>query len=500
MSKNPPEERLTAPRRGLLPYLITAAAIVASYVLFTLLLRLNEGAVRALMLTGLAACALIALIRLLPKRNLSKAETLTVILIAAGIVMRIGYTLYTSFRIRGHDIGAYDQTGHFAYMYQIFSTGTLPQTNEYQFYHPPLTHIVQALVVKVFSWFQPGAGVDALFEAAKIVPCFASCALLWVCRSICRETKLSGRATALALAVVAFQPTFYIFSASVNNDPLMLLFFMIAVLYTIRWYYAPTMKNILLTALAIGLGMMTKLSAAAVALFTAPVFIAVFVKAWRERRAGRIFGQFAAFAAVCAPLGLWYPIRNYIKFDQAFGHVYTLSTTSKLYCGNHSFVQRFLSFPTDQILSPLYCQPYGDYNLWIYTLKCSLFGEFSFDWTEWMAKLLIASNLALILVSLAAMVYVMIRCREVNKFARFGLFWLWLVQIASFVVFNLRFPFGCTMDFRYIVPTVITGAIYAGIALDHLKNKGKVPGSILFGVGVAAIVLFGAASVLFYAA
>ena len=246
------------------------------------------------MLAGVAVCGILAFIRSISKKNLSKTETLIVFIIAAGIVMRVGYMLYTPFRMRGHDIGGYDQTGHFAYMYQIFSTGTLPQTNAYQFYHPPFAHIVQALVVKVFSWFQPGADVNVLFEAAKIVPCFTSCAVLWVCRSICRETKLSGRATALALAVVAFQPTFYIYSASVNNDPLMLLLFMIAVLYTIRWYYAPTIKNILFTALAIGLGMMTKLSAATVALFTAPVFLAVFVKRWRGGASRPIMGQFAA--------------------------------------------------------------------------------------------------------------------------------------------------------------------------------------------------------------
>jgi 4-amino-4-deoxy-L-arabinose transferase-like glycosyltransferase len=456
--------------------------------------------VRALMLAGLALCGAWLLWRSLYKKCTSKTEALIVILIAAGIVMRIGYMLYTSFATRGHDIGAYDGEGHYAYMYQLFSTGTLPQTNHYQFYHPPFEHIVQALVVKVFSWFRPGAELTSLFEAAKLVPCFASCAVLWVTRSLCRAMDLKPRATALAVAVVAFQPTFYIFSSSVNNDPLMVLFFMIAVLYTIRWYYAPTIKNILLIALAIGLGMMTKLSAASVAFFTAPVFLAVFVKAVKERKAGRIIGQFAAFLGVCAPLGLWYPLRNYLKFNQGFGQVYTISQTSKLYCGNKSFVSRFLSFPLDQVTTPLYCQPYGDYNIWIYTLKCSIFGEFSFKWPGALAALLIVANLIVILVSLAAMIYVMVRGKEVNPFARYGLFWLWIVQMASFIVFNMRFPFGCTMDFRYIVPTMIVGAIYIGIALDRIKAKNKVIANGLFYIGVATVALFGLASVLFYAA
>lgn len=485
---------------GFRPYIITAAAIVAAYVLFALLLNFGQAAVRGLMLGGLGLCGLWLLWRTLSKKCASKTEALIAALIAAGIVMRVGYMLYTSFMARGHDIGGTDGTGHYAYMYQIFANGTLPQTNEYQFYHPPLTHILQAAVVKVFSWFRPNAEMNSLFEAAKLVPCFASAATLIVTRSLCRAMEVKPRATALAVAVVAFQPTFYIFSSSVNNDSLMVLFYMAAVLYTIRWYSAPTMKNILMIALAIGLGMMTKLSAASVAFFTGPVFLAVFIKFFKEGRAGRIFGQFAAFLGVCAPLGLWYPVRNYIKFGQQFGHVFTISSTSELYCGDKSFVSRFLSFPPDQILTPLYCQPYGDYHLWIYTLKCSIFGEFSFNWPDAFAALLIAANLILILVSIAAMIYVIIRGKEVNAFARYGLFWLWLIQMVSFVVFNIRFPFGCTMDFRYIVPTVIVGAIYIGIALDRIKAKNKAVANGIFCIGVAAVALFGLASVLFYAA
>jgi|AGTN01.2.fsa_nt_gi hypothetical protein len=499
MNKNP-ERALKTPAAGLRPYLVTAAVIVLSYILFSLILGVGESVARALMISGVLLCAVFFVVGCVSKRGASKTEALITALIAAGMVMRVGYMLYTSFTQRGHDIGAFDKTGHFAYMYQLFSAGTLPQSNEYQFYHPPFAHIVQALVVKVFSWFQPGADLTALFQAAKIVPCFASCALLVVVRSLCRETKLSGRATALAIAVVAFQPTFYIFSASVNNDPLMLLFFMIAVLYTIRWYDSPTMKNILVIALSIGLSMMTKLSGGMAALFTAPVFLMVLAKRWREKNAGAIFGQFAAFAGVCVPLGLWYPVRNLLRFDQAIGHVFTLSPASELYSGDYSFAQRFLSFPAGHLINPLYCEPYGDYNLWLYTLKCSVFGEFKFDWPEALAALLIVANLIVILVSLAAMVYVMLRCRETNKFIRFGLFWIWAVQLASFVLFNLQFPFGCTMDFRYIVPTAIVGAIYTGVALDHIKNKHKFASDALFIAGCAAIALFGVASVLFYAA
>ena len=495
MSKNPDAKNS---RTGIRPYLLTALAVAVSYTVLELGLGLGEDVVKALMLAGVILCSVYYFVRQSRFKTNSKTETLIIAIIAAGMVMRIGYMLYTPFTMRGHDIGTFDDDGHFGYMYQIFSTGTLPQTNTYQFYHPPFEHIVQALVVKVFSWFQGTDNLTALFEASKIVPCFASCAMLWVGRSLCREMKLPPGATAIALAVFAFHPAFFILSASINNDSLMLLFFLTAVLYTIRWYYAPTMKNILVIALAIGLAMMTKLSGGMAALFTAPVFIAVFIKKLREKQVKGIIGQFAAFAGVCAPLGLWYPVRNMILFDQPLGYI--TSVTSALYCGDVPLTQRFLSFPLDQLLSPLYCHPYDDYNIWLYTVKCSVFGEFSFDGLDTFAAILIIANLALMVVSLAAMVYVMIRGKGVNLFARFGLFWIWLVQMGSFIVFNLKYPMGCTMDFRYIIPTAIIGAIYIGIALNHIKGKHKAVGTGVFGAGVAAVALFCVASILFYAA
>jgi len=494
MSRNP--DGLKASFAGMRPYVYSASAVVLSYIVFSLLLKAGEAAARALMLAGVLLCGVYYVVRSRGQNSGSRAEKLITALIMAGMVMRIGYMLYTSFMMRGHDIGAPDDDGHFGYMYQLFANGKLPQTNTYQFYHPPLAHILHVLVVRVFSWFQGTDDLTVLFEAAKIVPCFAACAMLWVFRSLCREMRLPPRATAVAVAVAAFHPTFFIMSASVNNDPLMLLFFLIAILYTIRWYRRPTMKNILMIALAIGLSMMTKLSGGMAALFAAPVFLIVLVRRLRKRQAGPLIGQFAAFAGVCVPLGLWYPVRNLILFNQPLGYITEVSPA--LYVGDVPLMRRFLSFPLDQIFNPLYCRPYEDYNIWLYTLKCSLFGEFSFAGRDTFAAILIAANLVLIPVSLAAMLYILARGREVNRFARLGLLWIWLTQMVSFILFNLEYPMGCTMDFRYIVPTVFTGAAFVGIALDRIKNKAGVWRKVLYYAGAAAVAFFCAASVLFY--
>jgi hypothetical protein len=119
-----------------------------------------------------------------------------------------------------------------------------------------------------------------------------------------------------------------------------------------------------------------------------------------------------------------------------------------------------------------------------------VFGEYSFDRDETLAAVLLAINAIMIVVSLAAMVYVMVRCREVNMFARLGLFFIWLIQIVFFIIFNIKYPQVCTMDFRYMIPTVIVGAIYTGIALDHLKDKGSHAARWLFYIGCVMVGLF----------
>ncbi len=47
----------------------------------------------------------------------------------------------------------------------------------------------------------------------------------------------------------------------------------------------------------------------------------------------------------------------------------------------------------------------------------------------------------------------------------------WLVQMVFFVVFNLKYPFSCTMDFRYIVPTALLGSIFIASASRNLPGE-----------------------------
>ena len=36
---------------------------------------------------------------------------------------------------------------------------------------------------------------------------------------------------------------------------------------------------------------------------------------------------------------------------------------------------------------------------------------------------------------------------------------------------NIKLPYGCTMDFRYMVPTIFAGAIFVGFELENMRKK-----------------------------
>ncbi len=431
-----------------------------------------DGDARAGIVMALLLFVLVVTTLFITFRRRMTCEKLIFIVILAGLLLRFGYMLYTPFFIRGHDVNNLGGYGHLEYLNHLFRLEGLPASNGGQFYHPPFAHIAGAVVAKLYALLTGEKNLDTIFESAKLIPCFSSGALLVACHRLFGEFGFSKRAKLIALTLIAFHPTFIILSASINNDMLMIFFFTTAFLYTIRWYKNPTYKNILLLALSIGCAMSTKFSGALVAFFTAAIFLIVLIRKFRDKDAVRVIYQFTAFAAVCIPLGLWYHIRNLRLFGQALGYVARIPPESSLYVGDISFVERFLTISLPRMLGNVYCNPYDDFNIWEYTVKCALFGEYTFsEKHDVFAVILIISSLLLIVFSLGAMVWLLFFDRSKNKLAVLSLTALWALLMASFVFFNIRYPFGCTMDFRYIVPTVITGAAFLGLLSDKLVSS-----------------------------
>ena len=387
-------------------------------------------------------------------------------LIVAGLILRIGYMLYTTAFIRGHDLGeaSIDGRGHASYILILLDSHKLPQDYRTQHYQQPFYYVVAAAVSWVLNTLR-GTADDPrqLIEGAKPVSCFASCAVLLMLPALCKELKLPDKAVPIAVAVIAFFPNFFLLAGRVGPDALSILLMMLAFLYTLRWFRTPTWKLTILLALLYGLAISTKISCAVFAVFTGILMLVRLVRAKRQKQAGPLVCKLCVFGAISLPLGMWYSIRNLVRFGQPIGYVLRMSESSDLYCGDRSFVHRFLSFSFKELFRTPYGNAFKDSNYPLYLLKTSMFGEFRYDISPVIPSMLLFVNILLATATVASLFYV-IGWSKLPRLTRFGMTGLWILLYLSSISFNITYPFGCTMDFRYIVPTAVFGAICLGIA------------------------------------
>ena len=83
---------------------------------------------------------------------------------------------------------------------------------------------------------------------------------------------------------------------------------------------------------------------------------------------------FVFFGCISLPIGLWYPIRNYLKFYQPILYIMDVNNAD-LYVGNNSLISRLTLFSSE--IFKIYCDPWVDFNIPTFLAKCSLFEEYS---------------------------------------------------------------------------------------------------------------------------
>ncbi|MDR1563577.1 MAG: glycosyltransferase family 39 protein [Oscillospiraceae bacterium] len=390
------------------------------------------------------------------------------IIITFGFILRLCYVLYTKGTSRQHDFMG--EHGHLHYMVDIADTGALPLTNDYQYYHPPLVHLLGAPLV--WLCLTLNLNKNLIIELLQVLPLLFSSLTMLAFYRIIKRLHLSERVRIAVLALAILHPFNLILCGMINNDCLMWLFFIHAILYLMIWYEKATMKNTAILALCVGLGMMSKLSAG----FIAPACIFIFacklipaIKAKNGLEIKAIVKKGLCFSGISIPIGLWYPIRNYILFNQSFNYVPHFNTGIR-YHGDVPILQRFaLDFRN---LFPYVFQSFEDTNDWVTFLKTSLFDEQMYQEINTSAIILTVLNLILITASLFSIAYVLLKDRKASK----RLFYIvlagiWALLFVSHVIFMVQYPNLSTPSYRYSYPTAFIGAVFIGRAAQLLSGK-----------------------------
>lgn len=461
---------------------------------------------------------------------------LVALLFLLALAARLCYILLITIRENQHDTYWFAYTGvnhgHTGYIRYLLEEGRLPGEEVLtrgMFYHPPLHHIVCALWLR----FQTAVGIpfDVAAENLQILTLFYSMVALYASYRVMKLIGLRGMPLLVPLCLLAFHPTFFLLSGSINNDCMSVMFCLLAVWAMLAWLKNPTFPRILALALCIGCAMFAKLAAGVIAPAVAVLFLVRFfkTKGWKWQGKGRLLLQFALFGAVCIPLGIGWQVRNYLLYQLPVTYVPQLSDKLLQYLGNYPVWTRFFDFGSLSAFGvfPMCTGEYGaeafEHCIPLAVQKMALFGEYGY-WTQVPAydaigTLLFYVNAVLITGSLAGTVTCIVsffrtqfrRAAEAispggaffaqNGVGRLPLLFLllyWLSLLGSYVRFCFAYPHFCSMDFRYIVPTLLIGAVFLGVTLRRLGEHFGRFATLLRAVLLCSAAAFCVCSLLLY--
>ena len=450
------------------------------------------------------------------------------VLFLLAFAARLVYVLDISILVNQHDTRSfsvlennYGHTGYIRYLLEEMHLPDFDVRGKSQFYHPPLHHIICAIWIKIQTSL--GLSFEDATENLQILTLFYSMVSLYAVKKILDLFEVKGLPYYAAFSLVAFHPTFFLLAGSINNDGLSIMFAFLAAYSAIAWYRNPTWPRILAVAVCIGLSMCSKLATGVIAPAVAFLFLLRLVQDKGIRNKGKRIGQYALFGVICIPLGIGWQIRNFIQYGVPLTYVPRLSDQADQYLGNYTVAERFLDFRSlvDFGVFPARTgqqeAEYFEHNIPLGALKSSLFGEYSV-WKPKESLNILATVLFWIAVALTVISVVfalcmlirMIRKKSDDFAAEYGmapgesLFFIiyTLTIMGSYTLFCFSYPHFCSMDFRYVVPLLLIGAVILGVSTNRLHQKKYGKGGRLGRLAVGAVsgltVVFSAVSVILY--
>ena len=448
--------------------------------------------------TCILAMVLVYIVLMFVYTNKKVTEDTVFLILLAGICIRVIYVVLMQVHLYQNDPGtlAPNYGGHLGYIYHFYSKSTLPTTDPRwydQFYHPPLHHMLAAAWLKINNLIRksPG-GIDELLQSLTL---FYGCLTLGFLNKIGIKLKISCKGRCIALGFASFLPFGIMMSGAINNDGLMLLFDVMAIYFTLKWFEEPTLKNILLIAITIGCAMMSKLSGGLIA---PAIAIVMLMKVLKDREHFKQYmKQFLCFALVAFPLGLWYPIKNLIQYGVPITYIPRLRSNTAQYIGDYGVIQRL--FDASGQFYPLYAgfdniKAGIAYNIPISIVKFLMFGEGTYylqnNVVEHLGTWAFYFTMILLVLALVGMV-IWLFGRQTELHARLLVLFSVLVILISHLKFCFDYPFVCTMHVRYIMlPVYFFFLGFGGFFSEREERRGSaLVGKVFMGLTLIYMVL-----------
>ena len=405
-------------------------------------------------------------------------ETILGLILFGGLLLRSYYVLAARYDITIHDIGSFKGlttedtgVGHFGYIDYIYKNHALPDFDpreRWSFYNPPGFYILAAIVLGISQIFH--VPEPMCYETIQVITlCFSNLTVWTGCR-ILKEFFIKDKWLLLLTALLSFHPFFAVMAVTLTTDCMAMYFMILAVWYTIRWQNEPGLRKIIVIALAIGIGMFTKLNTGLLAFAIGAVFIYVFFKNRKEWKT--YFVQFFVFAVICVPIGLFNPIRNKINYDIPFTFVQQVDRGDWKFMADATPFSLFGFPPLGQIsYGFITFDPAQDKNAWIQVLKTACFDELRPDLGNSLfgACALVLLWLGILLVVLMNSAFVWSICKKHIMKTELKLLCAisYVTLLVSYMSFCMKEPFTFTMEYRYISISLLFPVIGAALWLQN---------------------------------
>lgn len=338
---------------------------------------------------------------------------------------------------------------HINYIMQLYTYNSLPNKIIGQFYHPPLNHFIMSTWLKIADNIFENASTR--FESMQFITLMYSIVILVALYKLLEELNVEDKNKIFPMLLFAFYPIYIFLSGSLNNDELVIMFSILALLYIVKWEKNSTMKNAIIIALCIGLGLMTKTSIAVVAIPTVYVYFKKLGKFVKEDKSIKdLLVQLLVFSIISITLGLWFQVRSLANGLYTLG---IIEPYDYLSIADQSIWARF-GIPNILNLSEV--------NVWSYLIYSSL--NFVVTGRNTIYNLIMG---ILVIVLVIYTIYFIIKNKCKNKILLITFISWWI----SYFYLNISMPYTCSMHSRYMLVPISIGILYLGLGIQEEKNK-----------------------------
>ena len=318
--------------------------------------------------------------------------------------------------------------------------------------------------------------MDLSFETIKIFQAMIGFWIYFFTYKIFERLGLKKWRLTLATFLFCFLPFYAYLPFIYNNDAMSLMFALMALYFALRYYRSEKILDLIVVAVAMGLGMMSKINAVLFAMPIAFIFLYdLIIRIKYKENVKKFIFQMCVFALIVFPLGLWYPIFEKVTYNEPFGYVlYPGNEHSGNYIDSSFFgvFDRYIGIFTSDFFTSPYKRDWGatipasygnlDFNIWTGLFKSALFGDCPVgSWHEGPLSLVAKSATLLqnfwlmailaffILLGSKLFVLALEGFKKADYSIAILLAVFFLTAYANYVYFCISFPFTSTMHFRY---------------------------------------------------